>query len=371
MKGQQHISEGPTKTSASKIVVVGAGRAGEAILDLLCKDARFQPLAIDIDYSRVRAMREAGIAAEQASGSDAAQIIPILKGAAAVVCAAPPAVTAPLAHFAAEIGCHYVDMCEDLSAVEKVVAEAGESEFCFASGCGLAPGLVTLLVDTMIKEAPDGADITAFVGVLPAERTNRLGYGNLWGIDGLMAEYVNPCLAIENGEIVTGPPLQNLEQIQIGSESFEAFSTSGSLGDLAQYYHGKVQGLSFKTLRYPGHLDYIRFLLDDLKLSKRLYMFRNLLLNGLPKIERDRVIIHIIDRNPTRPQHQTRLFDAIALENGKYRSAVSSVAAQHVCAVIDIIVHGLAPCRGVLHHSDLTMDTLGRSRYGHTLLTSG
>ena len=354
----------------NKIVVVGGGRAGEAILDLLSQDERYESFVCEIDYDRLRALRAAGISGDQISGTDTRQMEDTLTNAACVICAAPPSVAAPLARSACAAGCHYIDMSEDTTEIVDAVTEAVNAEQCFAHGCGLAPGLVPALVDEMIQEDPEGADITAYVGVLPSEKLNRLGYGNLWGIDGLMAEYTNPCLALKNGEIVTRKPLQDLEQIQIGTESFEAFTTSGSLGDLVQHYRGKVKGLSFKTLRYPGHLDYIRFLLDDLKLSDRLYLFRNLLLNGLSKVERDRVIIHIVDCNPARPQHMTRLFDANALENGQYRSAVSSVAARHVCAVADIFIQGLAPRQGVLHHSDLTMDILEQSRYWRTPLTS-
>jgi saccharopine dehydrogenase-like NADP-dependent oxidoreductase len=360
-----YVSGGPVHPK--KIVVVGGGRAGEAILDLLNEDERYEPFVCEIDYDRLRALRAAGFVGEQVSGTDIRQMGPVLQDAACVICAAPPAVAIPLAKSALEAGCHYVDMSEDASQIEEVVTKATGGNQCFAPGCGLAPGLVPTLVDAMIREAHEAADITAYVGVLPAEKTNRLGYGNMWGIDGLMAEYTNPCQALENGSIITTPPLEALEQIAIDDESFEAFTTSGSLEDLVQHYRGEVQGLDFKTLRYPGHLDYIRFLLDDLKLSDRLYMFRNLLLNGLPRIGRDRVIIHIVDRNPAHPRHMTRVFDAVALKDGNFRSALFSVAAQHVCAVVDIIVQGLAPCQGVLHHSDLTLELLGKSRIGRAL----
>ncbi|MDP4033632.1 MAG: hypothetical protein Q8P60_12410 [Pseudorhodobacter sp.] len=33
---------------------------------------------------------------------------------------------------------------------------------------------------------------------------------------------------------------------------------------------GRVAGLVFKTLRYPGHLDYMQFLLPDMGLGPRL-----------------------------------------------------------------------------------------------------
>jgi len=348
----------------SRIVIVGGGRAGEAIARLLLQDSRFDPLVLDTDYNRLRELREAGITGAHVSGTDTVQLEPILREAACAVCAAPPAVAAPLARAANAFGCHYVDTCEDISETEKVLAEALSLDSCFAPGSGLAPGLVTCLVDTMIREGSPSADITAYIGVLPAEKTNRLGYGNLWGVDGLIAEYTEPTIALRDGRIIPREPLGALEPVTVAGKDYEAFSTSGNLETLVRHYVGQLEGLELKTLRYPGHHDYIRFLLDDLHLSKRLYMFRNLLLNGLEPVERDRVILHIVDRDPAAPREMTRVFAADGPDGANGANAVSSVTAQHVCAVVDILVHGLAPKQGVLHHTDLTLEVLAQSRFG-------
>lgn len=350
-----------------KIVVVGGGRAGEAILDLLKKDERYSPHVCDIDYGRLRALRDAGLQGEQISGVDLRQMKSVLQDAALVVCAAPPWVASSVARAAADAGCHFVDMSEDPTEIEKVASVRTDRDQCFISGCGLAPGLVSALVDSMIRGASDRADITAYVGALPWTRINRLGYGNLWGIDGLMAEYTNPSLALMDGAVVSVPPLGALERISIGQEEFEAFTTAGSLEGLVNGGRGKVRGLAFKTLRYPGHLDFVKFLLDDLKLSDRLYMFRNLLLNGLPKVERDRVVIHIVDRCRAHPRQRTLSFDAVPLNGGGYRTAIASVSALHVCAVVEVVCEGLAPGAGMLREDSISLELLGQSRYGRAL----
>jgi len=353
---------------AQKIVVVGGGRAGTAILTRLAADPCFAPFVVDVDYGRVSALRAAGIPGDEASGSDATALVPILRDAACVVCAAPASVAPVVARAAIEAGCHYVDLCEGSPITPDSFGQGLKPGQCLAPGCGLAPGLVPALVDGMIRSGTRDADITAYVGVLPALKTNRLGYGNLWGLDGLMDEYTRPCLSLEAGEIVSRPPLRDVETVQIDGTAYEAFSTSGSLDDLVQRSAGQLAGLRFKTLRYPGHLDYILFLLDDLRLGDRLYMFRNLLMNGLAKIERDRVLIHIVDHNPEAPRHLTRIFDAVEGGGHLVTSAVSEVSAAHVCAVVDILVRGLAPSGGVLHHEHLRLDLLRKSRHCAALL---
>jgi len=344
--------------------VGGGGRVGRAIMDLLSTDARFAPLALDTDYAGLRTLREAGMDGEHVSGTDPHRLEPLLRDAACVVCAAPPNVAIALARAARQSDCHFVDVCEDLAVTRAVSDLAEGAQACFVPGSGLAPGLVTGMIDAMIRGGGPGADITAYVGVLPARKTNRLGYGNLWGVDGLVAEYTHPGEALINGEVVSQPPLANHETVTVNGETFEAFTTSGSLETLVRHNAGRIQGLHFKTLRFEGHLDYVGFLLEDLKLSNRLYMFRNLLLNGLDGVERDQVIIHLVDRDPTGPREQTHVFEAVQLADGRGRSAVADVTARHVCAVVEALTQGLAPKMGVLHHHDLTLDILTATGFG-------
>ena len=62
------MSENGGAEHPKKIVVVGGGRAGEAILDLLARDARYDAVVCETDYDRLRALRAAGFKGEQISG---------------------------------------------------------------------------------------------------------------------------------------------------------------------------------------------------------------------------------------------------------------------------------------------------------------
>lgn len=354
-----------------KVVVVGGGRTGGAILEKLAKDPRFDPFVLDVDYGRLSELRAAGIQGAEVSGNDIPAMAPFLKDAACVVCAAPSSVAPTVARAASAAGCHYLDLCE-VSPVtpERMGADLRPGQ-CFVPSCGLAPGFVSVLVDEFIRGGDSNADITVYTGVLPAERTNRLGYGNLWGLDGLIAEYTSDCISLKTGKMVTGRPLRDVENLAIDGITYEAFSTSGSLDNLVRTYSGRLSGLRFKTLRYPGHLDHILFLLEDLNLKERLYLFRNLLLNGLDLVERDTVLIHIVDHNPRTPRSLTHVYHATAHADGHFSSAVATVSASHVCAVVELLVRGLVPAEGVLHNCFIDLDHLMQSRHGATLLQGG
>lgn len=353
-----------------KIVIVGGGRLGEAIAQALGLSSGYEPLILEVDYDRHRDLAAAGLASRHFSGSVADGLAKALADAEAVICAAPSSVAPAAARAARAAGCHYVDVCEDRAIRERIAQSAEGAEKTFATGCGLAPGYVSALIDDLVARSGPRDDLTVYVGVLPLSSSNRLGYGNIWGVDGLIAEYTGPCPAIVDGSPVTLPPMEQDERIRVGGRVFEAFTTAGSIDDLVARHAGQVNRLVFKTLRDPGHLDYMRFLQDDLRLRERPYMLRNLLLNGLPHVAGDEVFICLTSRSPVSQasgqlsERATTLHYRIDTMNaGPIRSAAGAVTAAHVCAVIDILVKGLAPRGGVLQSSEIGLSLLRRSRF--------
>lgn len=349
---------------AFPVLVLGAGRMACRIGQMLTQDARFDP---------VMGMREG----EAATADDTLPQLPpltgtlhelltsALRGRRAVILADPVLPAADVARAAIGAGCHYLDISES-TASGTAVAALGEAaraaRVTLAPGCGLAPGFVTALAaEALVCAAPDD-DITVFVGVLPAHPENRLGYANIWGIEGLVSEYSSPCLAVRGGQLVEVKPLSEPESIYLDGTEFEAFTTAGSLDALARLHEGRVGGLVFKTLRYPGHLDYVRFLLDDLGLAKRLYLFRSLLSTAMPHVEDDRVLICIRRRNGNTENSRTVTLAARPDANGTLVSGVSTATAAHVCATLDLIVQGRAQ-NGFVAPGTIALKTLQMSAF--------
>lgn len=324
------------------VLVLGSGRMAQRIAQTFADDPRYAPVlaARDADAALAPGLR----ALPPLTGALSEALAQALRGQQAVVLADPALTGAEVARAAIAAGCHYLDIVESAAsgaAVGHLAAEAAGSGLTLAPGCGLAPGWVTALAAEALAGAGPADRITVFVGVLPARVSNRLGYANMWGIEGLVAEYTAPCLAIRDGALTELPPLSEEEAVQFAGMGLEAFATAGSLDTLARDWQGRIAGLEFKTLRHPGHLDYIRFLLDDLGLSKRLFQFRTLLTTALPRTEDDRVIIAIRRRNAASEDWSSRMLQARHDEGGPV-SAVSTVTAAHVCATLDAIRAGHA-----------------------------
>jgi saccharopine dehydrogenase-like NADP-dependent oxidoreductase len=354
-------------TAQIPVLVLGAGRMARRIARMLAADPRFAPTLSSRDGDALARAAAAGLRTAGFAGAGLRDDLgALLAGARAVILTDAAMAPAEVARLALARGCHYLDIFEDTGAAAQVAALArGAGRLCLAPGCGLAPGYVTALAAELLEAAGPESDTTVFVGVLPAIRENRLGYANIWGIDGLLDEYTNPCLAIRGGALVELPPLTEPEALSIGATRYEAFTTAGSLDALARRHAGRVAGLAFKTLRYPGHLDYMQFLLCDMGLAARLYQLRSLLSTALPKTADDRVLIAIRHRAaPGAPESWTRQeLRSGPDETGAPASAAASATAAHVCAMADLICSGLVPHPGLIAPGAVGPALLRKSRF--------
>ena len=64
-------------------------------------------------------------------------------------------------------------------------------------------------------------------------------------------------------------PLDGRENIVLDGVAYEAFNTSGGVATMCETYRGRIDELNYKTIRYPGHLDHMRFVIHDLGLGYR------------------------------------------------------------------------------------------------------
>ncbi|MDZ4095526.1 MAG: saccharopine dehydrogenase C-terminal domain-containing protein [Paracoccaceae bacterium] len=323
-----------------RVLVLGAGRHGVRIAQLLATTPRFAPYLADFDGDVLAAAGHLGLPSTIPTLEITRENLPRLIGEVRAVIVTH-ATFAPLdvALAALAAGCVYLDILESPRWVAQLQDLAQGGGAAIAPGCGLAPGYVTALAAEALDRCGPDAEVTVFVGVLPKERLNCLGYANIWGIDGLIDEYTQPCAAIRDGACAVLAPLQDEERLEISGHPYEAFTTAGSLDGLTSRYAGHVRGLVFKTLRYPGHLDYVRFLLDDMGLSQRVYQFRSLLMTSLPKTALDRVLIalRVVPEPGAPPQWQTRMLCARTSAAGQVQSASVTATAAHVCAVLDVL----------------------------------
>jgi lysine 6-dehydrogenase len=129
---------------------------------------------------------------------------------------------------------------------------------------GLAPGLINIITIEGTKEFEELDSIHLRVGGLPQNPRPPLNYQIVFSVDGLINEYVEMAAVIRDGKVMHIDPMSGLEEITF-PEPFgilEAFNTSGGLSTLTELLAGKVKNLDYKTIRYKGHCEKFKTLLD-------------------------------------------------------------------------------------------------------------
>ncbi len=130
---------------------------------------------------------------------------------------------------------------------------------------GLAPGWINIIAEAGYQTVKDHGitDLKMYVGGLPvitnlnSSSINPLKYMPTWSIDGLINEYLDDCIILEDGEIKTVEGMSGLYT----QDDIEAFYTSGGSAHTIKIMHERgLDNCEYKTLRYPGHQKLVKWL---------------------------------------------------------------------------------------------------------------
>ncbi|MDX1518294.1 MAG: saccharopine dehydrogenase C-terminal domain-containing protein [Woeseiaceae bacterium] len=355
------------------ILVLGAGKIGALVSGLLasCGDYRVQ-LADARD----------GAAAEVADAHGVDNIVPFVLDAAdkdtlaahvkkhkstAVVSGLPYFCNVTVAEVAREADLHYFDLTEDVEVTAAVRKVAEGSDKVFAPQCGLAPGFISIAANELIKHFDSLKSVKLRVGALPQHPNNVLKYSLTWSTDGVINEYGNLCNAIVNGEEVDVLPLEGLEEIEIDGRRYEAFNTSGGLGSLAETYGSQVLNMDYKTIRYPGHCEQMRLLMNGLKLNDDRDTLKRILENAVPQTLQDVVIIYAAvtgfqDGEFREENYVNRVYPQVVA--GRLWSAIQITTAAGICSVIDLVMSNPEKYSGFVAQEQFALGDILSNRFG-------
>lgn len=135
---------------------------------------------------------------------------------------------------------------------------------------GLAPGWINILTEHVYSKCVAKRDgtvpetIEMMVGGIPKNPEGPLKYSCTWSIDGLLNEYTGNCLVLKNGLQDVASSLEGLSSIRTELGELECFYTSGGISNTIDLMQKRgVQNCCYKTIRWPGHRDMVKFLLHD------------------------------------------------------------------------------------------------------------
>jgi saccharopine dehydrogenase-like NADP-dependent oxidoreductase len=291
----------------------------------------------------------------------------LLRGAWGVVSCAPVHCNPLIAERAVVHGLHYFDLTEDVEVTHRVVALAHGAKTAFAPQCGLAPGFITIVANHLMKTMTEVTDLRLRVGALPRYPSNRLKYNLTWSTEGLINEYCNPCEAVLNGQLVAMPPLEQLERLTIDGVEYEAFNTSGGLGTLATTLKDRVANVDYKTIRYPGHCELMKFLLHDLQMQQNRTMLGEIFDRCLPSTFQDQIVIFVSATGQYRGRLTERTFAKTIYHlpiDGENWSGIQITTAAGVSAIVDLVRDGHVAPQGLVKMENVDYELFLKNRFG-------
>lgn len=346
-----------------RVTIYGGGGIGTALAAALSAGEGFEVQLVDVNDEALDLAKRMHLPIKLRGAMHPDDAGKLAMDQDLVVAAVPDRNVHQIAAIAAQAKTHYLDFSHPDQASSAALGSLS-AERVVVTGCGASPGLVENFAADLLRNFSSVQDVTIRAGAIPRFPTNRLGYGKVWNFDGLFDEYMQPSTGLRKGQPVQLTPLEEYEQFTIDGVPYEAFITSGGVSDV-RTIHNNLSNLTFKTIRHPGHLDYIRFLLEDLGLRDRRDMLRSVLSNGLPVIEDDVVLFFITARGFNNRQLVERsVFHRLAPKFQSDRfNALTRVAVGYAASVVSMLKDGKINVPGIVDHRDIDTTAIKESSF--------
>ena len=355
------------------VLVLGAGKIGALISGLLAESGDYRvQLADSVPGAAAEVVNAHGLDHLDAFELDAADEAALAAHVRehepiAVVSGLPYFCNLAVARVARNENLHYFDLTEDVAVTEAVWELAEGSDSVFAPQCGLAPGFISIAANELIRHFDSLKSVKLRVGALPQHPNNVLKYSLTWSTDGVINEYGNLCKSIVDGREVDVMPLEGLEEIEIDGKLYEAFNTSGGLGSLGETYCDRVANMNYKTIRYPGHCEQMRLLMNGLKLNHDRGTLKRILENAVPQTLQDVVIIYAAvtgyqDGELREENYVNKVYPQVVA--GRLWSAIQITTAAGICSVLDIVLSTPRRHGGFVAQEEFELAAILDNRFG-------
>lgn len=352
----------------SKVFICGGGKIGHMIAHLLSSSGDYLVTVGDVNkdqFAKFQGMKN--VETVKVNLSDQKALEKAAAGTNFIMSALPFSLTTIVAGAARKIHAHYVDLTEDIRASEEVKKLAKGAESAFIPQSGLAPGFISIAANDLAKKFDTVDELKMRVGALAKYPNNAIKYNLTWSTAGLVNEYCEPCNALVDGELIQLEPLEGYEHFTLDGMNYECFNTSGGIGTLGESLKGKVKNLTYKSIRYPGHLDVMRFLINDLKMKDKQDMLVKILDDAIPATKQDVVLVYVSASGHKNGHYlnetiATKIYSGMI--EGMECSGIQITTAGAACAVIDLVREGKLPQRGFIKQEDIKLEDFLNNRFG-------
>ena len=127
-------------------------------------------------------------------------------------------------------------------------------------------------------------EVLMWDGGIPETPRPPFNYLLTFNAAGLTNEYAEPAIFLRDGKVTEIEPMTELETIEFPEPigTLEAFVAGGGTDTMPWTYEGRVRTLQNKTLRWKGHFEQCKFLIDS-----GLMDLEPVMIDGVPVVPRD------------------------------------------------------------------------------------
>jgi lysine 6-dehydrogenase len=263
--------------------IIGTGRQGTAAAyDLALRGRASEIRLLDADAGRVasaaRRLRALLASKPGAPACPVLKAVPcdvrdgralagVLAGSHAALSGLPYHLNVGAARAAIEARCHFNDLGGNTAVVRETLAldkEARRAGVSIVPDCGLAPGMCQTLAVYAMSRIENPRHVRIRCGGLPQVPRPPLGYRIVFSVAGLTNEYTGTAVCLRKGRVTELPAFTEPEEIEFPMPvgKCEAFLTSGGTSTAPWTFARKIETYDYKTVRYKGHYDRVRCLID-------------------------------------------------------------------------------------------------------------
>jgi lysine 6-dehydrogenase len=245
----------------TQIIVLGAGMVGSAMAADLSQ--KHSITLADISLQRLEHVKEKHpkIDILQVDVCDTEKLQSVLSNFDFVVCAVPGFLGLQTIKTVIQAKKNVVDISffpENALELDVLAKENGVTAIV---DCGVAPGMHNIILG-YYNEKLKLTDFETLVGGLPKVKKWPFNYKAPFSPIDVIEEYTRLARYVENGNIIVREALTDCELLEFDKVgTLESFNSDGLRSILFTMPH--IKNMKEKTLRYPGHVEYIKVLKDS------------------------------------------------------------------------------------------------------------
>jgi len=245
----------------SKVIVLGAGMVGSAMAIDMAKKHSVTVTDLNQDVLDKVEKKYSDLKTRQLDATNKQKLQQTIKEYDLVINAVPGFLGFETLKSIIEAGMNVIDIAFFPENSLELDALAKENNVTAIVDCGVAPGMDNVILGHY-NETMKLTDFECLVGGLPKIKKWPFCYKAPFSPIDVIEEYTRQARYVENGEMVVREPLTDCEYVEFDKVgTLESFNSDGLRSIIYTMPH--IPNMKEKTLRYPGHVEYVKVLKES------------------------------------------------------------------------------------------------------------